>query len=102
MNQIYFGDNLQVLREHLQDESVDLIQLDPPLNFKHDYNLLFKSPKTVGRVPSPGAASGDAAYSSAQITALEDSWQWGEQAEREFDELTPNTAVSKIINSPTN
>ena len=45
MNQLYFGDNLQVLREHLAPESVDLIYLDPPFNSKRDYNLLFKSPK---------------------------------------------------------
>ncbi len=43
MNQLYYGDNLQVLREHIADESVDLIYLDPPFNSKRDYNLLFKS-----------------------------------------------------------
>ena len=45
MNQLYYGDNLQVPREHIADESVDLIYLDPPFNSKRDYNLLFKSPK---------------------------------------------------------
>jgi 16S rRNA G966 N2-methylase RsmD len=40
MNQLYYGDNLQVLREHIADESVDLIYLDPPFNSKRDYNLL--------------------------------------------------------------
>jgi adenine specific DNA methylase Mod len=45
MNQLFYGDNLQVLREHIADESVDLIYLDPPFNSKRDYNLLFKSPK---------------------------------------------------------
>jgi DNA modification methylase len=44
-NQLYFGDNLQVLRESIADESVDLIYLDPPFNSKRDYNLLFKTPK---------------------------------------------------------
>jgi site-specific DNA-methyltransferase (adenine-specific) len=47
LNQLYCGDNLQVLREHVADESVDLIYLDPPLSSKRDYNLLFKSPKGV-------------------------------------------------------
>ena len=47
MNQLYYGDNLQVLREHIADESVDLIYLDPPFNSKRDYNLLFKSQKGV-------------------------------------------------------
>ena len=91
MNQLYFGDNLNVLREHIATESVDLIYLDPPFNSKRDYNLLFKSPK--GRDGSPGAES------QAQITAFEDSWHWGEQAEREFDELVhaPNTDVSEMM-----
>jgi adenine specific DNA methylase Mod len=50
MNQLYYGDNLLVLREHLADKSVDLIYLDPPFNSKRDYNLLFKAPKTVATV----------------------------------------------------
>jgi DNA modification methylase len=85
VNQLFFGDNLNVLREHIQAESVDLIYLDPPFNSKRDYNLLFKSPKGH--------------ESEAQITAFEDSWHWGEQAEREFDELVhaPNTAVSEMM-----
>lgn len=45
MNQFYYGDNLKVLREHIEDESVDQIYLGPPVNSKRDYNLLFKSPR---------------------------------------------------------
>jgi len=87
MNQLYYGENLQVLREHIADESVDLIYLDPPFNSKRDYNLLFKSPK--GQT------------SEAQIEAFEDTWHWNEQAEREFDELLhqSNTDVSEIMKS---
>jgi DNA modification methylase len=85
MNTLYYGDNLDILREHLDDESVDLVYLDPPFNSKRDYNLLFKSPKGQ--------------QSEAQITAFEDSWHWGEQAEREFDELLhqPNTDVAEMM-----
>lgn len=85
MNQLYFGDNLHVLRDHLAPESVDLIYLDPPFNSKRDYNLLFKSPKGH--------------ESEAQITAFEDSWHWGEQAEREFDEIIhgQNTDLAKMM-----
>ena len=36
MKKLYFGDNLQILREHIADESVDLIYLDPPFNSKRD------------------------------------------------------------------
>ena len=85
MNQLYFGDNLHVLRESVADESVDLIYLDPPFNSKRDYNLLFKSPKGQ--------------KSEAQIEAFKDSWHWGEQAEREFDELLhqANTDVAEMM-----
>lgn len=31
-NQLYYGDNLQVLRNDITDKSVDLIYLDPPFN----------------------------------------------------------------------
>ena len=85
MNALYYGDNLHVLREHLPDESVDLIYLDPPFNSKRDYNLLFKSPKGH--------------ESEAQITAFEDSWHWGPQAEREFDEIIhgKNTDLAQMM-----
>jgi 16S rRNA G966 N2-methylase RsmD len=43
MNQLFFGDNLTVLREYIKDESVDLIYLDPPFNSNQDYNLDFCS-----------------------------------------------------------
>ena len=35
-NRLYFGDNLQVLRDNIADASVDLISLDPPFNSKRD------------------------------------------------------------------
>ncbi|HWG11316.1 MAG TPA: DNA methyltransferase [Rhodanobacteraceae bacterium] len=85
VNRLYFGDNLHVLREHVADESVDLVYLDPPFNSKRDYNLLFKTPKGH--------------ESDAQITAFEDSWHWGEQAEREYAEILrqPNTDVAELM-----
>jgi site-specific DNA-methyltransferase (adenine-specific) len=85
VNALYFGDNLDVLRENIAAESVDLIYLDPPFNSKRDYNLLFKTPKGHS--------------SDAQITAFEDSWSWGEQAENEFAELLhqPNTDIAETI-----
>ena len=42
MNYLYYGDNLDILREHIADESVDLIYLDPPFNSNRSYNVLFK------------------------------------------------------------
>ena len=41
MNQLYYGDNLDVLRLHVLDESVDLVYLDPPFNLNANYSVLF-------------------------------------------------------------
>ena len=85
MNKLYFGDNLNILREHIKDESVDLIYLDPPFNSNANYNVLFKTPKGHESV--------------SQIEAFEDTWHWNEQAEREFGELVRcgNTDVSEMM-----
>jgi site-specific DNA-methyltransferase (adenine-specific) len=72
-NHLYYGDNLEVLRESIRDESVDLIYLDPPFNSNATYNVLFRGP------------SGDA--SQAQIEAFEDTWHWNNAAEKAFDEV---------------
>ena len=39
-NTLYYGDNLDVLRRYVKDESVDLVYLDPPFNSNADYNVL--------------------------------------------------------------
>ncbi len=39
---LYDGDTLQVLRDSIATESVDLIYLDPPFNSKATYNVLFR------------------------------------------------------------
>ncbi len=41
-NKLYFGDNLDILRDHVASESVDLIYLDPPFNSNATYNVLFQ------------------------------------------------------------
>ena len=72
-NQLFYGDNLKVLRDHIRDESVDLIYLDPPFNSRQDYNVLF--------------AEKDGTPSSSQITAFEDTWEWNLDAERAYEEV---------------
>ncbi len=72
-NCLYYGDNLIVLREHIKDESVDLIYLDPPFNSRQDYNVLF--------------AERDGTRSASQIMAFEDTWEWNMDAERAYEEI---------------
>ncbi len=61
MNTLYYGDNLDILKRCVKDESVDLVYLDPPFNSNATYNVLF--------------AQKDGSQSSAQIRAFEDTWQ---------------------------
>jgi len=84
---LYFGDNLKILRQYIKDESIDLIYLDPPFNSKADYNLLFQEK--------------NGADSFAQITAFEDTWSWGEEAEIAYEEIIRigDTDIVKMISS---
>ena len=75
-NKLYFGDNLDILREHVPDESVDLIYLDPPFNSNATYNVLFRE------------ASGEG--SAAQIHAFDDTWHWNIESERAYRDVVQN------------
>jgi site-specific DNA-methyltransferase (adenine-specific) len=70
-NCLYYGDNLTILREHITDNSVDLIYLDPPFNSQASYNVLFHAP------------TGD--RDKAPPEAFEDIWHWNETVEIAFD-----------------
>ena len=84
-NHLYYGDNLTILREHIHNESIDLIYLDPPFNSQATYNVLFRAP------------TGE--RSQAQIEAFEDTWHWNETAERAFDEVVQsgNTDAAEML-----
>ena len=69
-NKLYFGDNLDILRNHVTNASVDLIYLDPPFNSNANYNVLFQE------------KSGQ--QSAAQITAFEDTWHWSLESESAY------------------
>ena len=71
-NTLYYGDNLDILRRYVQDESVDLVYLDPPFNSNQTYNVLFQEK--------------DGSQSASQIKAFEDTWQWDEAAARSYEE----------------
>ncbi|HYT76294.1 MAG TPA: site-specific DNA-methyltransferase [Vicinamibacterales bacterium] len=73
MNRLYYGDNLDVLRRHVEDESVDLVYLDPPFNSNANYNVLF--------------AERDGTQAASQIKAFEDTWKWDDEAARAFESV---------------
>ena len=82
-NTLYYGDNLDILRQHVGDESVDLVYLDPPFNSNASYNVLFKE------------RSGE--ESPAQIKAFTDTWEWTQESERTYEQeiiLNPETPAS--------
>jgi site-specific DNA-methyltransferase (adenine-specific) len=66
---LYYGDNLDVMRRHVATESVDLIYLDPPFNSDRTYNVISKG-------------------SQAKERAFVDTWIWDDNAETAFRELT--------------
>jgi DNA modification methylase len=72
-NQLYYGDNYEVLKLYVKDESVDLVYLDPPFNSRQDYNVLF--------------AEKDGSQSSSQIRAFEDTWEWNLDAQRAYEHI---------------
>ena len=65
-NLLYYGDNLDILRRYVKDETVDLCYLDPPFNSNADYNVLFSEQ--------------DGSRSPAQVKAFKDTWTWDEAA----------------------
>jgi len=79
LNELYYGDNLDVLRRHVADESVDLIYLDPPFNSNRSYNVLFQA-KTGEESP-------------AQIEAFGDTWTWSHETEALYQELVGSASV---------
>lgn len=86
-NTLYYGDNLEILREYVPDESVDLVYLDPPFNSNRNYSVLFRD------------ESGK--ESEAQIEAFEDTWHWSEHAEETYRDLVTESAdeVAKAISA---
>jgi len=83
-NVLYYGDNLDVLRRHIRDESVDLVYLDPPFKSDQNYNVLF--------------AARDGTQAAAQIQAFEDTWHWDQAAAREYEETVEQGGkVSQVL-----
>lgn len=75
VNQLYYGDNLEVLRRYIKDESVDLCYIDPPFNSKRNYNQIYNN---IG------------AEDKAQAQAFIDTWEWDDHAIRGINEILIN------------
>ena len=84
-NVLYYGDNLEILRKYIPDNSIDLIYLDPPFNSKKDYNILFKENGGI--------------ESEAQIKAFTDTWHWTQTAENTYHDIVTNgpLKVARLI-----
>ncbi len=74
-NRLYYGDNLEVLRKHIRDETVDLCYIDPPFNSKRNYNQIYNNVGSEDR---------------AQAQAFIDTWVWDDRAISGYDEILSN------------
>jgi DNA modification methylase len=79
-NLLYYGDNLDILRRYVKDETVDLVYLDPPFNSNANYNVLF--------------AEKNGSKAASQIQAFSDTWTWNQESESTFAEIV--TAGGKV------
>lgn len=83
---LYYGDNLDVLRLHVADESIDLVYLDPPFNSDATYNVLF--------------AEQDGSGAASQIKAFGDTWQWSQDVAASLEDLIENGgSISELMQS---
>ena len=85
-NKLYFGDNLEILKDKIPDNFVDLIYLDPPFKSGRTYNIIFQ--------PEIGKIKG----ANAQIKTFEDTWKWGEEAEKNYEGLINGTITKEKPN----
>jgi adenine specific DNA methylase Mod len=76
-NQLYYGDNLAVMRRKMKNESVDFCYIDPPFNSKRNYNQIYNN---IG------------AEDKAQAQAFVDTWTWDELADIGYAEIMANDA----------
>jgi hypothetical protein len=73
--EIYYGDNLEILRKYVRDESVALCYIDPPFNSKRTYNQIYNN---LGE------------EDTAQVEAFVDTWNWDDSANAGFTEILSN------------
>lgn len=72
-NTLYYGDNLDIMKRYICDESIDLVYLDPPFKSNQNYNVLFKEK--------------NGSQAASQIRAFEDTWTWSQDDEAVYADL---------------
>src|SRR5208283_2930 len=75
MNKLFYGDNLDILRKKIKDETVDLCYIDPPFNSKRNYNQIYNNVGDEDR---------------AQAQTFMDTWTWDDRAIAGFREIIAN------------
>ena len=76
MKTLYYGDNLEILRTKIQDNTVDLCYIDPPFNSKRSYFQIYNN--LAGEIDK------------AQAQAFIDTWEWDTKAMQGYQEITTN------------
>lgn len=86
-NRLFYGDNLDILGRYVDDESVDLIYLDPPFKSNADYNILFREK--------------DGSKAASQLRAFEDTWEWNAETCRAYFQFVESaeTKASRALQS---
>lgn len=88
-NRLFYGDNLDVLRRDIKDESVDLVYLDPPFNSARNYNVIFGKHQTASQ------------EDAAQIQAFGDTWVWTPTTDQQYQSLVTGGLPNRVADALT-
>ena len=115
MNHLYYGDNSEILKKYIADETAELCYIDPPFNSKRTYSQIYNltlrktpppspSPERRGESQTsppalPGKGDGGLGRSynnigkedKAQAQAFTDTWTWDDRANEGFDAIIQNS-----------
>lgn len=75
-NTLYYGDNLDILKRYIDNDSIDFIYLDPPFNSNANYNVLF--------------AEQNGTKAESQMQAFEDYWHWNKSSIAAYQDVAEN------------
>ncbi|TFV89598.1 DNA methyltransferase [Blastococcus sp. CT_GayMR16] len=89
MDRLFYGDNLEVLRQRIPAESVDLVYLDPPFNSNRSFNVIFARHET--------AANDE----RAQIQAFDDTWRWTPVTDQQYSDYVTGELPQPVADALT-